>query len=185
MCWVAHNTVSFHSWLNNIVKMQGWPLDRYFLCNCFHSLILSLLFQGYFPIRDYNKSVLILQYDLQTGDRQVGEFAQLYFHLWSCHLPWQGLDWTIYHIDCHFCCLWSLSYFIGCLVIQIFPKLNCSCIKTIKKFHPVLDEISSWLIFICTLQIISRWNRWVHLPSSWATQTQKWDEKNYKGHSGP
>lgn len=82
---------------------------------------------------------------LQTGDRHVGEFAQLYFHLWFYHSPWKDLNWTIYHIDYIFCYLWSLSYYIVCLKIQNFPKANCSCIKTIKKFHADLD----WSYLYC------------------------------------
>lgn len=176
--------VSFHSWLNNIVQMQRWPLDRCFLYNYFHSLINLCCFNVIFLLGTTISQFSFYKWDLQIDDRQVGEFVQLDFHLEYCHLLWQVLDWTIYHIDYHFCCPWSLPYYIGCKVIQSFPKLNCSCIKVIKKFHPVLYDTLSWLIFTWTVQISFVWNSWVHLPSSWATQTQKWDE-NDKGHSKP
>lgn len=100
-----------------------------------------------FKVSFHNKSALILSMRyLWRSDRSVGEIAQLYFHLWFCHSPWQDLNWTIYHIDYNFCCLWSLSYFIVCLIIQNFPKANCSCIKTIKHCHPELD----WSYLYCT-----------------------------------
>lgn len=124
-----------------MAKTQGWPL--YVFSLQLHSQPPPIFAVSRFLF--IRSQFAFYPWDLQRGDRHVVEFAQLQFHLWFCHSPWHDLNWAIlliYHHDYHI----LLPSYIVCLVIQNFPKANCSCIKTIRNFHPDLD----WSCLYCT-----------------------------------